>query len=256
VEYSKQALTGFVAISVSMAALTACGGGGSSSTSAGTAEGVYKGTVSNSSTASAFNAVVLEDGQIWALYGNSIGGTLFVSGLIQGQGTTNNGSFSSSSVKDFGTNPSVAGTLNASYVAGASLAGTFSSASGNVSLAGTAVPAADFNYNTPALLSDVLGNWTLISTSTNVISMNIAANGTYTGTDTGGCTLSGTITPRSSGKNIFNTTMSIGPAPCALPGWTGGGIGIYSTLTNGTHQLILAAVDSSRAYGSASFGTR
>jgi hypothetical protein len=105
-------------------------------------------------------------------------------------------------------------------------------------------------------LSDVVGNWTLTSTSTNVIAVSIAANGTYTGNDNSGCTLSGTITPRVSGKNIFDTRMLIGPAPCALPGWTGGGIGIYSTLNNGTHQLILATVDSSRTYGSAAFGTR
>lgn len=251
-------MPGTVVISIALATLTACGGGGGDSlpTPFTTAEGVYSGTISNSTTVSSFSTVVLDDGTFWTMYGYSVGNTFYVSGISQGKGTSGNGTFTSSNIRDFITDPPFAGTLTASYVAGASLTGSFSSASGNVGFSGTAVPAAQFNYNTPALSSNVVGNWTLTSISTNLISMNIAANGSYTAVENGGCTVSGTIVPRASGKNIFDLRMLFGPAPCSLPGLTGDGIGIYSTLANGTQQLILNAVDTSRTYGSAAFGTR
>jgi len=239
------------------AILTGCGGGGDSPAAAATtAEGPYSGTVTNSTTASAFSAVVLEDGQVWTIYGNTVGGVLLASGLIQGQGASSNGTFTSSTIKDFGASPALAGTLNATYVQGASLAGSITEGGGSIGFSGTAIPATTFNYNTPALLSNVVGAWTLSSTSGATISLTVSANGAFAGTATGGCALSGTLTPRPSGKNIFNVQMTMGPAPCSLPGWTGGGIAIYSTLANGGHQLIVGSVDSSRTYGSASFGTR
>lgn len=238
-------------------AVAGCGGGGGDNPApATTAEGTYRGTITNSPSASAFSAIVLEDGQIWTAYGNSVGGGLVVSGLIQGQGTSSNGSFTSSTVKDFGVVPAIAGTLSATYVAGVSLSGTVAAGGSTVGFNGTALPAAEFNYNTPATLSSVVGNWNLSSTSGNAIALTVAANGTFTGTATGGCSLSGSLAPRPSGKNIFNFQLTNGPAPCALAGWSGAGIGLYTTLANGSHQLVIAAVDVSRTFGSIAFGTR
>jgi hypothetical protein len=237
--------------------LSACGGGGSNSAAPmASAEGAYQGTVSGSPVAAAFKAVVLEDGEFWALYGNSIGAGIVVNGLIQGQGTSNNGSFTSSTLKDFGVVPSVPGTLNANYVPGVSMSGTVTEGAGSITINGTAIPATNFNYDAPAILSNITGNWSLSSTSGNVIALTIAANGTFAGVDGGGCSVSGTVAPRPSDKNIFNVQLTLGPAPCSLPGWVGGGIGIYTTLTNGTNQLIVASVDVSRTYGSIAFGTR
>jgi hypothetical protein len=239
--------------------LSGCGGGGSAApaaTASTTAEGTYSGSITNSTTASAFSTVVLEDGQVWAMYGNNVGGQLVVLGIIEGQGASNNGTFTSTTIKDFGASPAISGSLNATYVTGASLTGTITAGGGTFGIKGTAIPAATYDYNTPASLGSVVGNWNMSSTSGNSIALNIAANGTFTGTATGACSLSGSVTPRPSGKNIFNVQMTIGPAPCALAGWTGGGIAIYTALANGTHQFILATVDSSRTYGSAAFGTR
>ena len=237
--------------------LSACGGGGDSGATAGpSAEGAYSGAITGSSTSSAFSAVVLEDGQVWALYGNAIGGGLVVGGIVQGQGISNNGTFTSTTIKDFGYLPPVAGTLDATYVAGASIQGTVTAGGGSIGLSGSAIPSTSFNYNTPALVSNIAGNWTLSSTSGNTIALNIASNGTFTGTATGGCTLSGSVAARPSGKNIFNVQLTNGPAPCALPGFQGNGIGIYTALASGAHQLIVAVIDSSRTYGAASFGTR
>ena len=245
----------FVAASL----LAGCGGGGSSTptpVSGPSAEGAYKGTITNSATASAFNAVVLEDGQYWTLYGNSAGGVLVVNGLIQGQGTSTNGTFTSSTLKDFGYSPAVSGTLNATYAAGASISGTVVLGAGSIGLTGTAVPTATFDYNTAASVSNVVGAWTLSSTSGQTIALNIASGGSFTGLVSNGCSLTGTVSPRPSGKNILNVQLTFGPAPCSLPGQQAVGIGIYTTLVTGAHQLIVAVTDSTRTYASTSFGTR
>ena len=250
-----------LAVSVA-SALTACGGGGSDSTSppppppVTTAEGAYNGTVTHTTNASAFSAVLLEDGQIWQLYGSDIGGSLIVSGLMQGQGVSSNGSFTSTTTKDFGLNPAPTFMLNASYVAGVSLKGTYTFGAASASFAGTAIPAAQFNYNTPASLPSVVGNWSMSEIGGNMLAVTIAANGTFTMISNSGCTTSGTVAARTSGKNIFDVQMIKGPAPCSGPGLKIAGIGIYTTLANGTHQFIMAVVDVSRMYGTAAFGTR
>jgi len=243
-------------------ALVGCGGGGggggdaASGANTVSAEGVYRGSVSGSSTSSAFSAIVLEDGQVWALYGNNTGGTLFVRGLVQGQGVSNGTRFTSSVLNDFGSSPPTTGLLDVAYVPGASLNGTLSIGGQSVTLASADSAATSYSYDTPALPASVAGSWTLSSTSGNTLSISVDAAGAFTGTATGGCALSGSIVPRPSGKNVYNVRLSLGGSPCALPNSTGAGIGIFSTPTPGTRQLIIAVVDSSRTFGSAAFGTR
>jgi hypothetical protein len=239
-------------------AMSGCGGGGGDTATAtsATAEGTYSGAITNDTVAAAFDAIVLEDGQIWTLYGNVVGGTLEVLGLLEGQGTSSNGSFTSTTIKDFGASPAIAASMTATYVPSTSIAGTITAPAGSLGFNGTAIPASVFNYATPASLSNIVGAWTLASTSGNSIAINVAANGTFTGQSNGSCTLSGLMVPRPSGKNVFNVQLTIGPAPCSLPGFLGGGIALYLPLANGTHQLIFAVVDASRSVGTAAFGTR
>ena len=91
------------------AALAACGGGGddeaATSGSGATAEGVYGGTLTGSSNA--FQLLVLENGEFWALYGIPSASTFGVTGFLQGAGTSSNGTFTAASTKDFGFIPAV-----------------------------------------------------------------------------------------------------------------------------------------------------
>lgn len=237
-------------------ALTACGGGGGDPpTAAVSAEGGYAGTLTGSSS-SAFRVLVLEDGQYWALYGTDSGGTLFVNGLIQGQGTTGNGTFTSSNLRDFGYQPALAGTLNATFVSGTSISGSATINGQVVGLNGTTSQAGSISYNTPATISSVAGQWSLSSTSGGTISLNIASDGAFTATGSNGCQISGTVVPRASGKNVLNVSLTFGPAPCGLPGQQAAGIAVRSTLPTGGAQLTVAVIDSTRTYGSAAFGKR
>lgn len=249
---------GTLALSSLVAALAACGGGGGDSGSSGlgpSAEGVYGGTLTGS-TSSAFQMLVLENGEYWALYGTSTPSAFFVAGFIQGSGTSNNGSFTSSNARDFGFAPSVSGTVSASYTATPTIAGTVSSSQGNVGFSGGAIAGSLYNYNTPATLPTVAGVWSLTEISGEGLALNVATNGTFTAASTLGCNFSGTIAPRPSGKNVFNVTLTFGAAPCALPGTAATGIAVAYPLANGTTQLVVAVTEGTRTYGAAAFGTR
>jgi hypothetical protein len=246
----------FVFVSLA-AALAGCGGGGSDPPAAtASAQGAYSGSLSGSPSNAAFSAIVLEDGQLWTLYGNSVGGSLIVNGFIQGQGSSSGGVFTASALRDFGTSPSTVASVSVNYVAGASISGTLTELGVNLGINGTAIPAANFNYDAPASLPSIAGNWTLSSVGGTILPLSIAATGAANGVSSTGCAVSGTFTPRPSGKNVFNLALTFGPSPCPLPGGSAGGIAIYSTLSSGAHQLITAAVDPTRSFGNVAFGTR
>lgn len=242
------------------AMLAGCGGGGGDSVAvdanAGASpEGAYTGTLTNSS-ASNFNALVLDDGQVWALYGNLSGGTLFVSGFIQGQGSWKSGTYTANGVKDFGEYPAPTGNLSLNYVAGQSISGSVSTNTGSAGISGTAIPDAIFAYGSPAVVADVAGNWAMNSTGGNSLAINISNSGAFTGADDVGCTFTGSMAARAGGKRVFNVQLTFGGAPCELPGATVAGIGLYSTPVVGQTQLIVAVVDGARTIGSVAFGSR
>jgi hypothetical protein len=238
-------------------ALAACGGGGGDAGSSGpSAEGVYGGTLTGS-TSSAFQLLVLENGEFWAMYGIRTSNAFGVAGFLQGSGVSNNGSFTSSNTKDFGFVPAVSGTTNASYNATAkTISGTVTSAAGTVGFSGGPIAGSLYNYDTGALLTTVSGTWSTTSLTGETVSINIASTGTFTAATSLGCGFSGTVTPRSSGKNVFNVALTFGAAPCALPGQVASGIAVAYPLATGQTQLLVAVTDSSRTVGTAVFGVR
>lgn len=253
-----------LAIALSALTLAACGGGGGGSTPAAapppatSAEGVYGGTLSGTSN-SAFQMLVLENGDFWTLYGSSTASAFGVTGFVQGSATTNaiNSTITAANAKDFGFSPAIAGTVSATYSATAkTINGTFTSTAGNATFNGGPIAGSLYNYSTPASLATVAGVWSTTALTGESISLNIAANGSFTAGGTSGCSFSGTVTPRSSGKNVFNVALTFGAAPCALSGQAASGIALTYPLTNGKTQLLISVIDGTRTYGAAAFGTR
>jgi hypothetical protein len=234
------------------------GGGGSTQTTPppSTAEGVYGGTLAGS-IGSAFEALILENGEFWSIYGQDSGSFFNVYGFVQGKGSSANGtSFTASDVKDFGFVPPLSGNLTATYNSTAkTISGTIATGSGSVTFSGGPIAGSLYDYNSAATLSAVTGQWAVGSSLGGTMSVNVTASGAVT-TSQGGCTSSGSITPRPSGKNVFNITLTNGPAPCAAPNQTMTGIAIVYPLGNGQTQLIAAVVDSARVTGIAVFGIR
>jgi hypothetical protein len=120
---------------------------------------------------------------------------------------------------------------------------------------GGAIPGSLYNYNTPASVATIAGGWTLTSIDGSPVTLDVASNGAFTASS-GGCSYTGTVAPRASGKNVFSVSMTFGAAPCALAGQTATGMAVAYPLSNGQTQLVVAAVDASRSYGAAAFGTR
>jgi hypothetical protein len=243
--------------SASMCALllAACGGGGSGGTGGGiSAEGAYSGTLTGG-TSTQFQLLVLENDEYWALYGVPSGSQFLVRGFIQGQGSSANPNFTSSNAKDFGASPAASGSITATYSAGQSITGTATGAGGTSSFSGTPIATSSYDYSAAASLPAIAGNWTMMSLTGTVVTLNIGSNGNFTA-NASGCAISGTVTPRPSGKNVFNVSLTFGSAPCALPGLSGTGIAVTYITTTGTRQLIMAGVDASRQNGTALFGIR
>lgn len=246
---------------ISAVLLSACGGGGSDSpgtatTTGPSAEGVYGGTLTGS-TSTAFNLLVLENGDYWSIYGAQTSTAFNVAGFVQGTGASNNGSFTSSNAKDFGFAPAVAGTITATYDATAkTISGSTVEGASTAKFTGGPVQGSLYNYNTPASLTALTGTWSVTSLTGEGIALNVAASGAFTAVSSLGCSFTGAATPRSSGKNVFNVSITFGAAPCVLAGQSATGVAITYPLPNGKAQLIVSAVDSARSFGTAAFGIR
>ena len=241
--------------------LTACGGGGgsdaspASSTPPAVNQGAYAGTT-NASVSPDFRLLVLEDGSIWTVYGREVGNALQVNGFLQGQGSFSNGQVTAPDVRDHGQGTSVSGQLTGSYTAAPAISGQVAYASGTVSFSGAAIPNSTYVYNTPAQLGEVSGNWSLSLTTGETASVTISSTGVLGGVSSLGCRFSGTVTPRPSGKNVFNVVLSFGPSPCVQPGQTATGVAVSYPLASGLRQLIVLGQDGTRSRGVAAFGQR
>jgi len=246
-----------------VALLSACGGGGDSGTTpspapapATNAEGAYSGTLTGS-TATAFELLVLEDGSYWAIAGNVVNEVFEVTGFVQGQGSSSSGSFTSSNATAFPASPPLTGSITATYVAGSSIAGTISLAGqSGITFNGTPFPAPGYNYDKPAAVSDVSGAWSMNGLDgLGGVALNIGPTGDFSAM-AGGCSITGTLLPRLTGKNVFNVSLTFGPAPCALPDTTETGIAVDIPLQAGFDELIVVGVNSARTEGTALYGIR
>lgn len=247
------------AIAVCVTGLVACGGGGSSSTSAplpaaSAAQGVYQGTTSNSKTV---DVLVLEDGAFWEIYGVPSGSALAVQGIVAGPSTASNGTFSAS-FNDFlspGNSP-ISGQASGTYLTGVSLNGTATENGLTTNFNLMAPVQSTYNYNTAANLASIAGSWSGGLLNGETATINIQSNGTFSGTSSLGCVFSGTATPRPSGKNVFNISLTFGASPCVAANQTVSGIGLTYPLTNNTNQLIVGLVNPSQTLATAFFAQR
>jgi hypothetical protein len=220
------------------------------------AEGVYGGTLTGGNSGH-FQMLVLENDEYWALYGTQTVSQFIVAGFLRGSGVSNRGSYSSSNGRDFGFNPVRAASATASYNASAkTIAGMLTEAAGSVSLSGGPIAGSPYDYNTPARLSVLAGSWSMSALTGETIAVSVAASGAITASTSLGCSFTGTVAPRPSGKNVFNVTLNFGAKPCVLAGQSASGIALAYPLSNGKTQLLLAGTNADRSLGTAAFGVR
>lgn len=247
--------------------LVACGGGGgggastdstTTSNSGQKAEGVYEGTLTTGETV---NILALENDEVYVLYGQNSGGSLRVYGFDWAQGTSKNGTYSASVVKDYYyTGAVTTGSVVASYIANTSFNGT--ATINGVRVGFTSAPPTNslYIYNTPAMLSAVAGSWTgtLLSGEAGIVTISTsgALTANFKGSYSGTCTATGSVLPRNSGKNVYDLSLTFGSAPCLLPGTTVGGVMLSYLLTNGQKQMIAVATTTNKSSGNVFFARR
>lgn len=258
-----------LAVLTSALALTACGGGGSDSASPSPApgapagsnpaspsplRGAYVGTLSGG-TSTAFDMIVLGNGEYWGLYGRRSGSTLLVDGLLQGQASAAEGRLISTDLRDFGEMPALAGTMSGTYDSVArTLSGSAAFPGGSIRFSG-GPGTAPFSLDATPSLASLVGSWTLSAIDGEGINLTVSANGAFSARSAFGCNFTGSFAPRTT-ENAFDLNLSFGPAPCLLPGQTARGIGAVTPLAGGRNQLIVAAVTPDRQAGTAAFGVR
>lgn len=241
---------------VAAVTLAACGGDGGAEVSTERPEGTFGGTLVGSAS-NDFSMLILENGELWSLYGTQTSTTFFVNGFVQGSLSAAGTSFSSSNARDYGFFPALTGSATGSFNKGAgTISGTVSTNSQSVSFTGGPIVGSLYNYNTPASLATVSGTWTLDSVGGETISLTVQTNGNLTASTSLGCNFTGAVTPRASGKNVFDATLTFGPAPCALPNQSATGIALAYPISGGQTQLLVAVQDASRSAGTAAFGAR
>jgi hypothetical protein len=228
-------------------AVSACGGGGGSTptapTPAGTAEGLWNGTTSSGRTAT---GLFLDDGTYWVVY-SSVGNSAVIAGAAQGNGTSSNGTFSSSNGIDFNLEGlGVNGfTLTGSYTAKSKLNGTITYAS-NTTYTFNATYNTDYDL-TPSLAT-IAGTYTGSAATLGGVefaTVTISGTGAISGRSASGCTFTGTASTRAKG-NVYNVSVTFGGGVCSNGTDTVTGVGYFDAKTK---QIIAAALNSGRTNG-------
>ncbi len=210
----------------------------STTTSAGTAEGLWVGSTSRNQTVL---GAVLNTGEYYVLYTSP--GSNYIAGAVHGNATSSGGQFTSSNARDFNiagygvANGAVAGT----YVAHSSIGGTLVTAYGSSSF----TAAYQAIYDQPVSMSSVAGTFSgtvFSSVGYDDAVVTINASGGFAGAVTG-CSFSGTATRRGN-TQIINLSISFQGLYCLFSSLQG--IAYYDAPSR---TLYAAALNAGRTDG-------
>ncbi|HQR71318.1 MAG TPA: hypothetical protein PLE54_11980 [Burkholderiaceae bacterium] len=235
--------------------LVACGGGSGgggghySGQPPGTAEGLWKGT---SSTGRDLEGLVLPDGQYWVVY-TAVGNNAVIAGAVEGNGTSQNGRFTSTNGLDF--NFEGLGILDvdidANYVKQKTLNGTLKYSNDQFTFT------TDFQsaYNLTPTLSAITGTYdgtAEVGFGEEFTRVVITPQGSLTGQSASGCLFAGTVTT-GSGGNYYNVSVTFQGGICANGTQTVTGVGYFDAATS---VLWSAALNSARTDGFLFYGPK
>lgn len=218
-------------------------------------EGAYAGTLGGDGDRSAFQLLVLPQGDFFAVYGENSASGLAIRGYMQGRQLASSAGNWSASGREFGIDSPTGIELKASSAPDSGVAGTVIGSDGLVTrFSGTAMPSTTFDYNRPAQLSTIVGNWTMATPYDQRATLAINQDARLSGS-VDGCAFSGKATPQA-GRNVFDVAMTFGGEPCVLVGQTARGIALAHQLPDGRQQLMVMVQDDSRSEGGLLIGSR
>ena len=243
------------------AMLVACGGGGGGGTSSATPNAITEGTWTGNVGAYILNILILENGDLYSLYGTNSGGIFSVYGFFRSLSTVS-GNTLNAPYSDYSGGTSSTGTLTATVQTGVSMSGTIANSAGataNFSAIPTSPSSSTYNYNEKPNTSNVTGDWTGTISDGTAASISIGTDGSISGSNQG-CNFTGMATPRSSGKNVFDMRVTFDPssAACAYPGQSVSGVAFNYALNSGgkSRQLVALMNDTNKTHGYMFFAQR
>jgi len=235
--------------------LVACGGGGDGdgssnsiapgvSASTATPAGIWTG---RTDIGRSLTGVVLDDGSYWVMY-SAANNSAVLAGVVQGTGSAANGTFSSSSGRDFNLEGSGMLDLSvaANYVAQSAFNGRLSYTLANATTTFTSTY--DSTYQQPVALTTVAGSYSGtagVADGTEGVLVTISSTGAISGSGSSGCTFSGSVAPRPAGS-VFNLSITFRGGLCSNGTSTVNGVGYFDTRTG---RLLAAALNGSRSNG-------
>lgn len=222
-------------------------------------EGVYEGAVTSARETEYLTMLALDNGELWLAAGS--GTTSFGTpvGMALVNGAAAGGNYASTALWDFGDGQQLqTGALTATYTAGGTVNGTIrlNGQSGTYSFALSALPVARYDPNPSPSLSAIAGNWPFQSSLGLSGTVSISASGAVSGAISG-CPFSGTLAPRSGGKNLFTASIAATGGAVSGPSCPSGtGYAWAATGPSGASQLWIAYADAARSQGMVLLGQR
>lgn len=229
-------------LALAVTVLSACGGGGggggvTSPASTQSAEGLWQGTTTDGYN---ITAAVLENGEIWALASSSSGVVGFINGTSSVSGTSISGVETSYNlVSHTYAQQNFTGTFNPKS--------TLSITASNGSFNSAYVTGYDQSSTPLATLAGTYSGWLAsvggaFSPSSVV---TISSNGAISSSGAP-CNATGTITPRASGKNVYNVSIGFSGVSCTAASMTLTGIAAYD---NASGVLVVLSLNGAKTDG-------
>lgn len=221
--------------------------GGVSSTQS--AEGLWSGSTSSGYEV---NSLILENNEFWNIVGRTIGNVFYVVAFDYGAAAINGNSYSTF-YKEYTANSTALGYSTGTVISNTRISGTVTTVGATTqtsTISMTPAVTSFYNYNKSADINEIVGSWTGTFLSGPTGTIQIASNGQFSLKDSTGCNSSGSITPRSSGKNVFNLSTVDGVG-CPRPGFKTTGIVITYLTNTGKRQVIAGATNESKSGGDA-----
>ncbi|MDN5942845.1 MAG: hypothetical protein L0H94_13260 [Nitrospira sp.] len=236
--------------------ISGCGGSDDSSSppppaAATSAEGRWMGS---SSTGRSVTGVVLEDGTYWFLY-SQVGSSPIIAGVVQGSGSSQNGSFTSSTGTDFDFEETeiIDVSVTSSYVMKQTINGTVTYANNHGQT--TFTSNYDDDYDLTPDVNLLIGTYSGSVTTAgapDALTVTVSAPNSITGTSISGCNFSGSVSPRSQG-NVYDISVTFEGGVCSNGTSTVNGVAFFDAATK---TLRSAALNSARTKGFVYVGTK
>lgn len=245
-------LSKFALVFAAFCLLAACDGGSSdtadNANTSGSSEGLWLGTTD---TNRMLAGLMLDNGSYWIVYSIE-GNSAVLGGVVQGNGSDYNGTFSSFNGKDVnlegGGTAEV--TLDASYINKNTLSATLAAPLLTPAFASLSSDYGEDYELTPSLATiamDYVGTAFTAAGNENA-NITISSTGDLTGAinnASGHCNFAGTAAPRSHG-NVYDVSFTFASASCYTGTNTVYGVAYFDATTNG---LMIAVLNATRSDG-------